>query len=140
MYTVTREVSFSYGHRLLRHEGKCGRLHGHNGRLRVTLAAESLDPGGMVVDFFDIKKALAGWIEETLDHRLILEKGDPAVDALTAIGESVYVVDFTPTSENLTRHVLEHLRRVGLPVVEVSLDETDNCSASYRAPGDGLSH
>jgi 6-pyruvoyltetrahydropterin/6-carboxytetrahydropterin synthase len=140
MYTVTRELSFSYGHRLLRHEGKCGRLHGHNGRLRVTLASTSLDNAGMVVDFFDIKKALSGWIDETLDHRLILQREDPAAAALEAIGEPIYTVDFPPTSENLTRHVLEHLRRIGLPVVEVSLDETENCSATYRDPGEGLSH
>ncbi len=140
MYTVTRELSFSYGHRLLDHEGKCGRLHGHNGRLRVTLGSASLDKAGMVVDFYDIKKALSGWIDESLDHRLILQREDPAAAALQAIGEPVYIVDFPPTSENLTRHVLEHLRRIGLPVLEVSLDETENCSATYRAPEDGLSH
>lgn len=140
MYTVTRELSFSYGHRLLQHEGKCGRIHGHNGRLRVTLASEKLDPAGMVVDFFDIKKALSGWIDGTLDHRLILQHEDPAVAALQGIGEAIVVVDFPPTSENLARHILEHLRKAGLPVVEVNLEETDNCSASYRAPGEGLSH
>jgi hypothetical protein len=30
MFTVTQELRFCYGHRLLEHPGKCGRLHGHN--------------------------------------------------------------------------------------------------------------
>ena len=35
MFTVSREIEFCYGHRLLRDEGKCRHLHGHNGRLTV---------------------------------------------------------------------------------------------------------
>lgn len=132
MYTVRREVIFSYGHRLLDYEGKCSRLHGHNGKLVVSLAAEQLDQSGMVVDFVEIKSAIVRWIEETLDHRLVLHRDDPAVKPLQAIGETIYIVDFNPTAENLARHILEHLREVGLPVVEVALDETPNCSATYR--------
>ncbi|MES9926921.1 MAG: 6-carboxytetrahydropterin synthase, partial [Candidatus Thiodiazotropha sp. 6PDIVS] len=30
MYTVTKEIHFCYGHRLLNHKGKCRHLHGHN--------------------------------------------------------------------------------------------------------------
>ncbi len=133
MYTVTRELSFSYGHRLLNHEGKCARLHGHNGRLRVTLAAPDLDGVGMVVDFIDIKKTLAHWIDETLDHRMILHRDDPAARALRALGEPLHEVDFNPTAENIARLVHDHLRAAGLPVVQVSLEETESCSAAYSS-------
>jgi 6-pyruvoyltetrahydropterin/6-carboxytetrahydropterin synthase len=135
MYTVRREVLFSYGHRLLSYEGKCARLHGHNGRLVVTLAAEKLDPAGMVVDFVEIKNAIVRWIEETLDHRMVLSHEDPAVAALEAIREPIYVVDFNPTAENLARHLFERLREEGLPVIEVALEETPNCAATYRPTG-----
>ncbi|MBM3286244.1 MAG: 6-carboxytetrahydropterin synthase [Candidatus Eisenbacteria bacterium] len=134
MFEITREVSFSYGHRLLGHEGKCARLHGHNGRLRVALAAERLGPTGMVVDFGAVKGIVRDWLAETLDHRLVLRERDPAVAALRAIGEPIYVVDFDPTAENLARHIYEGLLRLGLPVVAVSLDETEECAATYR-PG-----
>jgi 6-pyruvoyltetrahydropterin/6-carboxytetrahydropterin synthase len=131
MFRITREVSFSYGHRLYPYEGKCARLHGHNGRLRVTLASGTLDEAGMVVDFGYVKAALSRWLEETLDHRLILQRDDPVVAALRAIGEEVYAVDFNPTAENLARHVCDYLKSLGLPVVEVQMQETENCSASY---------
>ena len=51
MFSVTQELPFCYGHRLLEYPGKCGRLHGHNGVARVTLRAEALDGQGMVADF-----------------------------------------------------------------------------------------
>ncbi|MEM4248235.1 MAG: 6-carboxytetrahydropterin synthase, partial [Candidatus Nanoarchaeia archaeon] len=34
-YQVSREIEFSYGHRLLNYEGKCKHLHGHNGKALV---------------------------------------------------------------------------------------------------------
>ena len=140
MYRVTREVCFSYGHRLLQHEGKCGRLHGHNGRIRITLASETLDMAGMVVDFLDIKRLVTQWVEENLDHRMILDRDDPAVAALQALGEPLCVVDFNPTAENLARHVFQHLRSIGLPVAEVLFEETANCSASFSPESEGFSH
>lgn len=133
MYRITREIGFSYGHRLHQYEGKCSRLHGHNGRLHVTLEAGDLNEAGMVVDFVDVKRLLARWLDETLDHRMILHKDDPAVGPLRDAGEDLYVVGFSPTAENLARHVFDHLKQVGLPVVEVYLRETENCAASYAS-------
>ncbi len=131
MFRITREVSFCYGHRLFPYEGKCARLHGHNARLQVTLASGRLDEAGMVQDFADVKGALGRWLDSTLDHRLVLHRDDPATAALRGIGEEVYAVDWNPTAENLARHICESLMALGLPVVEVRLHETDNCSASY---------
>ena len=56
MYEVTRVIDFCYGHRLLNYAGKCRHLHGHNGRLEITLSASALDDRGMVLDFTQIKR------------------------------------------------------------------------------------
>ena len=77
MFRVTREIDFCYGHRLLNYAGKCRYLHGHNGRAIITLEAARLDALGMVVDFSRIKQAIQGWIEEALDHKMLLHKDDP---------------------------------------------------------------
>ena len=55
MFRVSREIDFCYGHRLLDYQGKCRHLHGHNGRVLITLEADALDERGMVLDFGDIK-------------------------------------------------------------------------------------
>ncbi len=70
MYTVTKEIHFCYGHRLLNYEGKCRYLHGHNGRAVITIDAEQLDHRGMVLDFTDIKNVVSSWIDDSLDHRV----------------------------------------------------------------------
>jgi 6-pyruvoyltetrahydropterin/6-carboxytetrahydropterin synthase len=132
MYRVVREMGFCYGHRLLRHDGKCAHLHGHNARVVVHLEAPSVDAGGMVADFQVIRSRIGDWIEAELDHRMLLQRDDPALPALRALGEPVVALDFHPTAENLARHVFEHARDAGLPVVEVELWETPSCRASYR--------
>lgn len=133
MYRVSREMSFCYGHRLLNYDGKCRHLHGHNGRLVVTLEAPGLDPRGMLVDFGDIKRTLQRWVDETLDHNLLLAEGDPIIPALQAQGERFMTMSFNPTAENIARLIFEKGREFGLPIVEVKLWETDNCHASYSS-------
>src|SRR5262249_24520110 len=46
-----RRITFCTGHRVLRHEGKCAHLHGHNYTAIVHAAAPDLDGLGRVVDF-----------------------------------------------------------------------------------------
>ncbi len=134
MYSVTREISFCYGHRLLEYSGKCRHLHGHNGRAVITLAAASLDELGMVVDFSRLKSVVGGWIDDTLDHKMILHKDDPLLPYLRQQGEPVFVLDVNPTAENIARLVFEFTKAQGFPVVEVKLWETDTCFAAYSAP------
>jgi len=131
MYTVIKELHFSYGHRLLKYEGKCRHLHGHNGRLEIHMRADSLDGRGMVVDFSEIKSKVAQWVEDELDHKMLLCKDDPALPRLREMGEPVFVMDENPTAENIAKLVFEHTRKQGLPVLTVRLWETVTSSATY---------
>jgi len=135
MFRVTREITFCYGHRLLNYEGKCRHLHGHNARAVVTLAGPELDARGMLVDFVDIKERLQRWIDENLDHNMLLCAEDPVLPVLRDRGERVYVMDRNPTAENIARLIFLQAREVGLPVAEVLLWETENCFAAYSEPG-----
>src|SRR5688572_1226539 len=72
MFRVSREIEFCYGHRLLNYEGKCRYLHGHNGKAVITIQGPRLDERGMLVDFGDIKGAVSTWIDDNLDHRMLL--------------------------------------------------------------------
>ncbi len=133
MFQVTREIRFCYGHRLLKYDGKCKHLHGHNGRAVITLEAERLDPLGMVVDFSTIKRVVSGWIDANLDHRMILHQDDPLLPALKQQGEPVFLLAVNPTAENIARLIFEHIATHGFPVVEVKLWETEDSFAVYRA-------
>jgi 6-pyruvoyltetrahydropterin/6-carboxytetrahydropterin synthase len=132
MFRVTREFEFCFGHRLLDYPGKCRNIHGHNGKACVTLAADRLDRLGMVVDFVEIKRVIGAWIDETLDHTLLLHKDDPLVRALQAAGEKVLPMDVSPTTENMAKLIYEYAAGRGLPVVEVTMWETSYSYATYR--------
>jgi 6-pyruvoyltetrahydropterin/6-carboxytetrahydropterin synthase len=131
MYRVTREFDFCYGHRLLKYQGKCRHLHGHNGRAVITLEAPALDDRGMLVDFSDIKATVQRWVDENLDHNMILCADDPLLPVLRERGERVFVMAENPTAENIARLIYDEARSAGLPIVEVCLWETPNCHASY---------
>ncbi len=134
MFRVSREIEFCYGHRLLHYQGKCRHLHGHNARVRITAESDRLDGRSMVLDFGDIKAVVARWIDEHLDHRMILCRQDPAVPALEQLGEPLYLIDDNPTAENIAKLIFDVAAAQGFPVCEVRFWETPRCSATY-GPG-----
>jgi 6-pyruvoyltetrahydropterin/6-carboxytetrahydropterin synthase len=132
MFSVSREIDFCYGHRLLDYPGKCRHLHGHNGRVLIRFEGPSLDQRGMVLDFSEIKRLVSRWIDDHLDHRMILNRTDPAVPVLQGLGEPLFLMDVNPTAENIAKLIFEVAAEQGCPVVEVRVWETPHCCASYQ--------
>ncbi|OLC55294.1 MAG: 6-pyruvoyl tetrahydrobiopterin synthase [Acidobacteria bacterium 13_1_40CM_4_69_4] len=131
MYTVTEIVEFCYGHRLLRYKGKCAHLHGHNGRVEIELASPSLNDQSMVADFSDIGRIVKEWIDQNLDHRMLLHTDDPLVAVLRRHDEPVFVMSSDPTAEAIARLIYEYASSQGLKVSGVRLWETGGSVASY---------
>lgn len=131
VYQITKSFTFCYGHRLLGDSGKCGHLHGHTARVEVTLSGESLNNLGMVENFDAIKDKIGRWIEETLDHKMLLNKDDPLLKLLKEVGEPVYALDANPTAENLARLIFEAAREKGLSVKKVTFWESPTSAATY---------
>lgn len=131
MFRVTQEIEFCYGHRLLNYDGKCKHLHGHNGKAVIVLEAADLDHRGMLVDFSDIKRHVAGWIDANLDHRMILNEADPIVPMLQEQAEPMFLIGANPTAENIAKLIYDFAKQHRLPVREVSLWETFKSYATY---------
>jgi 6-pyruvoyltetrahydropterin/6-carboxytetrahydropterin synthase len=131
-FQVTKVIEFSYGHRLLNHDGKCRYLHGHNGLLEVDIDADALDAMGMVIDFAQVNEVVKTWVDQNLDHRMLLCRADPLAQPLIDAGEPVYLMDDNPTAENIARLIWQAARRAGLLVGEVRLWETSTSRATYR--------
>ena len=132
MYTVTKQVFFCYGHRLMNYDGKCRHPHGHNGKVEIELCADTLDAKGMVHDFSEIGRVMKGWIDANLDHRMLLRGDDPLVPALEKLGEPVYLLTENPTAESIARLIFEQAQGHGFPVAEVRVWETESSVAAYR--------
>lgn len=137
--TCTRRLEWDMGHRVLNHEGKCARLHGHRYVAEVTCIADQLDGIGRVVDFGVIKELIGGWIDHNWDHRTMLQSGDPIIPALAetlAHEEHMIIVDLNPTAENicgiLWSQIIAMLTESGqrqLRLQRLRIWETPNCYA-----------
>jgi 6-pyruvoyltetrahydropterin/6-carboxytetrahydropterin synthase len=133
MFSVAKRIDFCYGHRLLDYDGVCKHLHGHNAVAEIEVQTDALDHRNMVVDFRDIKRIVKAWVDDHLDHRMILRHDDPLVAHLQASGEPHFVLDSNPTAERIAQLLYDTCRELNLPVVRVTLWETPTSWASYRA-------
>jgi len=120
VYEVTIETGFSGAHVLRGYEGKCGRLHGHNWKVAVTVATERLDEVGMGLDFSRLK-------EET---RTVLAQVDH-----THLNEVFPFTELNPTAENIAKWVWEMLGKrldgTALEVTKVTVWESDSAAATF---------
>jgi len=112
-------IRISAGHRILHHDGKCSRPHGHNYAVSVAVTG-TLTEEGWIVDKGDITGVLSNW-----DHRFLVEQGDPLIEAFEASGDrdAVVVLDQPPTAEVMGL-VLEQRLEEALPetVSEISVE------------------
>lgn len=131
MFEIVKHIDFCFGHRLVDYQGKCNQPHGHNGLVEIRLASATLDEMGMVADFRDVRHTVEAWIGENLDHRMILRRDDPLIAAIEALGQSAYVMDENPTTENLSKLLFEIVKDLGFPVVAVTLWETPDSYATF---------
>ena len=74
------------------------------------------------------------WIDEQIDHKMLLNKDDPALPRLRELGESVLVMNANPTAEAIARLIYDYAAGRGYPIVEVGFWESDKNYASYK-PG-----
>jgi 6-pyruvoyltetrahydropterin/6-carboxytetrahydropterin synthase len=132
MYSVIKRIDFCYGHRLLDYEGICKHPHGHNAVAEIEIRTSALDKRSMVYDFGDVKRIVKGWIDQEIDHKMILREDDPLVEPLRQLGEPVFLVESNPTVERIARLIFENVQKVGLPVVRVKVWETPTSSATYE--------
>lgn len=137
MITAERYHDISCGHRVVGHEGKCRFLHGHNYRIHFTISSDALDDIGRVVDFSVIKSQLCQWLEDHFDHKFLIWEEDDLLEQLQALSpESLVIVPFNPTAENIARYLVEtvgpqQLKEYPVKLIACRVEETAKCSASY---------
>jgi len=126
MFEVTVDDSFAAGHYLRNYKGKCENPHGHNYKVRITLAGNELDKAGLLLDFKDLREVMRHVIER-LDHQMINE-----VEPFTTLN---------PSAENLAKYFYDEtnsrLQRTTsgrVRIKQVTIYETDTTTATYSEP------
>jgi len=141
--TITKRIEFDTGHRIPGHKNKCKNLHGHRFILEVTasgslIQTKGVSDEGMVMDFADIKQVMKEKIHDVLDHGFVMSKEDPFANSFAHLRDNfqqkILLVDFVPTSENLSIWCFNQLKDVmpeGVMLKKVRLYETPNSYAEY---------
>jgi 6-pyruvoyltetrahydropterin/6-carboxytetrahydropterin synthase len=123
MYEVSVDETFSAGHALRGYKGKCENVHGHNYKVRVTLAGEELDSVGLLYDFVHLKQVIQVVIR-SLDHRFLND---------FAPFDSI-----NPSAENIARYIYDETSKQmkqtenGAGISSITVWETDVTAATYR--------
>jgi 6-pyruvoyltetrahydropterin/6-carboxytetrahydropterin synthase len=123
MFEVSVDASFAAAHSLRGYQGKCENLHGHNYKVRLTVAGSQLDEIGLLQDFTLLKRVLRAVVEK-LDHQHLNELAP--FDKLN------------PSAENLARFIHDEAARElngklgSAKLAGLTVWETDTASATYR--------
>jgi 6-pyruvoyltetrahydropterin/6-carboxytetrahydropterin synthase len=123
MFEVTVEDTFAAGHYLRNYKGKCENPHGHNYKVRVTLAGNELDKAGLLLDFKDLREVMRH-VTDRLDHQMIND-----IEPFKVIN---------PSAENLAKYFFDEsnsrLKAVTngrVRIQSVTVYETDTTTATY---------
>jgi 6-pyruvoyltetrahydropterin/6-carboxytetrahydropterin synthase len=123
MFEVKIRADFSAAHNLREVGGKCESLHGHNFVVEVAVQSESLDEGGMVIDF-RLLKSKTREVLDSLDHKYL--------------NELSFFQNINPSSENLAVYIFGELaKRIdqgARRVSWVSVWESESSRVIYRSP------
>lgn len=144
MPAVSVKHNFEAAHRLPHLPGKCVSLHGHSWWAEITAEAPHNPKGdNLVVEFGAFKKAVRAWIDEHLDHGVMLGPEDPLVPILRDHDTKVYEIDGWPTVENVADRIaavaqyelLPTLQRMPRTVISrVHITETHVNAATWTNP------
>ena len=116
---VAREFRFEAAHQLPDHPGKCRNLHGHRYRLKVVCDADVDDRSGLAIDFGEVKRLVNERVVDVLDHAFLNE------------------ILPVPSAECIAMWIWGRLAETDLPLHEIEVHETDQCSVIYRGEAHG---
>jgi 6-pyruvoyltetrahydropterin/6-carboxytetrahydropterin synthase len=117
-FEITATVEFSAGHQLKLYDGSMEPVHGHNWKVKVTVAAEKLDGMGVVMDFHELARLMEKVIEPMRNRHL---------NELAAFEE------VNPSAENVAVWVGRGMKLPdSIMLVQVEVWETAEFSAIYR--------
>lgn len=142
MYTqyITRKGSFDSAHRIMNERVKCFNIHGHRFSYELCFGFNQIESIGYALDFQEIKRVGVQWIEDTLDHLIILNPHDfELIETAHAIESRVWLMSLNgeaqycnPTIENLAKEIFLALEilfeeRPHVHLHQVRLFETRHC-------------
>lgn len=142
---ITRKGNFDSGHRVMNEAMKCFNVHGHTYLYQLTFSFENMKEIGYAIDFKEIKRVGCQWIDDILDHGMILNPHDASlIETTKNLGSKLWLMSLNgygeycnPTVENVAREVFLAMELLfdevykdsgtSLKIHKVTIHETPNC-------------
>ncbi|MCB9506137.1 MAG: 6-carboxytetrahydropterin synthase [Myxococcales bacterium] len=144
-HSIEISHNFETAHRLASPDApkKCQSIHGHSWWVVLTVAADALDADDMVVEFGALKAAFRRWIDDNLDHALVLRDDDPMAAAVRGVypESRLLLLPQSPTTEIIAKLLFERAEEIVARVAggravwvdRVHVQETRVNAAAYTA-------
>ncbi len=150
MQIITRKCNFDSGHRVMNEFMKCYNIHGHTYLAEVSFSHKNMEEIGYAIDFKEIKRVFLQWIDDILDHGMILNPHDEKLIQTTEeYGTKLWLMSLAgegeycnPSVENITREVYLAMEilvntlygdsHTGLQIYKVKIFETPNCASTCK--------
>ena len=142
---ISRKGNFDSGHRVMHERMKCYNIHGHTYLYELTFSFENMEEIGYAIDFKEIKRVFCQWIDDILDHGMILNPKDELLIQTTKdYGTKLWLMSLNgegeycnPSVENIAKEVFLAMQILtdelykdaptGLQIHNVKIYETPNC-------------
>lgn len=138
--SIIRKGTFDSGHRVMNEAMKCFNMHGHTYLYKLNFEFNEMEEIGYAIDFKEIKRVGCQWIDDYLDHGMILNPKDYEVSvAVEATKSKVWYMSLNglgeycnPSVENLAKEIFLAMEVLfssykNLSIKKIVLYETPNC-------------
>jgi len=138
---VTRKGTFDSGHRVMNERMKCFNIHGHTYLYELEFEFNEMEEIGYAIDFKEIKRVGCQWIDDVLDHGMLLNPKDMELIQTTKnYGSKYWLMSLNgageycnPSVENIAKEVFLAMQVLFAPYKNLSIHrviiyETPNCS------------
>ena len=142
---ISRKGNFDSGHRVMNEFMKCYNIHGHTYLYELTFSFQNMEEIGYAIDFKEIKRVFCQWIDDILDHGMILNPHDTKlIETTREYGTKLWLMSLNgkgeycnPSVENIAKEVYLAMFGLGkflygdsptkLEIHKVTIYETPNC-------------
>jgi 6-pyruvoyltetrahydropterin/6-carboxytetrahydropterin synthase len=142
---ITQKTNLDCGHRVMNEFMKCYNIHGHTYLTELTFSFENMEEIGYAIDFKEIKRVFIQYLQDYLDHGMILNpKDSKLIETTREYKTKLWLMSLNgpgeycnPSVENIAKEIFLAIEilsntlykdsKTGLKIHKVTIYETPNC-------------
>ena len=132
---ITRKGSFDSGHRVMNERMKCFNIHGHTYLYELEFEFNEMEEISYAIDFKEIKRVGCQWIDDILDHGMLLNPQDTElINTTKNYGSKMWLMSLNgenkycnPSVENIAKEVFLAMMVLFQPYKNLKIHKVTIC-------------